>query len=86
MKRASISVLLGVYGAGAALMPNPLYGLALVAPLAVIPFVWWILAGSQRWLWLLFAGASLLPPLPFALGDSGPHPAIVLAAVGALAA
>jgi len=78
--------LLGVYGAGAALMPNPLYGLALVAPLAVIPFVWWILAGSQRWLWLLFAGASLLPPLPFALGDSGPHPAIVLAALGAFAA
>ena len=67
-------------------MPNPLYGLALVAPLAVIPFVCWILAGSQRWLWLLFAGASLLPPLPFALGDSGPHPAIVLAALGAFTA
>jgi len=78
-------VLLGIYGAGAALMPNPVYSLALVAPLLLVPLVWWIIAGSQRWLWLLLAGASLLPPLPFALGDSGPHPAIVFAAVGAFA-
>lgn len=66
-------------------MPNPLYGLLLAAPLLLLPLVWWTIAEPQRWLWLFFAAASLLPPLPFALGDSGPHPAILLAALGAFA-
>ena len=85
-RRNLAAALVGVYGAGVALMPNPLYGLVLSSPLLLLPVLWWTLAEPQRWLWLFFAGASLLPPLPFALGDSGPHPAIVLAALGAFAA
>ncbi len=84
-RRSLVAVLVGVYGAGAALMPNSLYGFALAAPLLLLPFLWWTIAEPQRWLWLFFAAASLLPPLPFALGDSGPHPAIVLAMLGAFA-
>jgi len=62
-----------------------MYGLALAAPLLLAPFVWWGTAEPARWMWLFFAGAALLPPLPFGLGDSGPHPAILLAALGAFA-
>jgi hypothetical protein len=82
----SAAALVGMYGASVTLMPSPLYSLALSAPLLLLLLVWWTIAESQRWLWLFFAGASLLPPLPYALGDSGPHPAILLAALGVFAA
>jgi hypothetical protein len=36
------------------------------------------------WLTLFFASALLLPPLPIALGDSGPHLCLLFAAVGML--
>ena len=36
------------------------------------------------WLTLFFASALLLPPLPIALGDSGPHLCLLFAAVGLL--
>ncbi|MGH9720427.1 MAG: O-antigen ligase family protein, partial [Bryobacteraceae bacterium] len=47
--------------------------------------LWWFLAQPSRWVALLFCSALLLPPLPIALGDSGPHPALVAAALGIFA-
>jgi O-antigen ligase len=73
---------IAVYGATVALAPSPAWALAWIAPLLVLPVVWWTLAGPQRWLALFFSAALLLPPLPIALGNSGPHPAIALAALG----
>jgi len=44
---------------------------------------WWVFAGSaNRWALAFLCAAILLPPLPIALGDSGPHPCLVLAALG----
>src|SRR5215472_10270119 len=36
------------------------------------------------WLTLFFAAALLLPPLPIALGDSGPHACVLIAGIGLL--
>jgi O-antigen ligase len=62
--------------------PRPLvaaaWGICFLAILAVL----WILQSTTSWLWLFFFGALLLPPLPFALGNSGPHVGVVLAGVG----
>jgi O-antigen ligase len=51
--------------------------------LSVLVF-WWTLQKPLRWVALLLGAVLLLPPLPFALGDSGPHPALIVAAVGIL--
>ena len=77
--------LIAVYSATVALAPSPAWALAWVAPLILSPLLWWTLAGPQRWLALFFAASLLLPPLPIALGNSGPHPAIALAALGLFA-
>ena len=34
------------------------------------------------WLTFFFASALLLPPLPIALGDSGPHVCLLFAGMG----
>jgi O-antigen ligase len=77
--------LIAVYSATVALAPSPGWAFAWVIPLFALPVIWWTLAGPQRWLALFLAAALLLPPLPVALGNSGPHPAIALAALGLLA-
>ncbi len=41
-----------------------------------------ILLDAHRWIWLLLAAAVLLPPLPLPGGDSGPHPAALVAVAG----
>jgi hypothetical protein len=42
----------------------------------------WVLAAPQRW-WFAFSAATLLlPPLPLAFGNTGPHVAVVFAAIG----
>jgi hypothetical protein len=58
---------------------------ALAAPAAVAPVLWWTLRSPVRWLALFFAAVLLLPPLPIPIGDSGPHPGLLFAAVGLLA-
>jgi O-antigen ligase len=50
-----------------------------------VPFAWWTISGVGRWLIVFFVAALLLPPLPIPLGDTGPHPAILAAAIGLLA-
>lgn len=57
----------------------------LAVPLLAAPLGWWILRVPARWLNLFLAAALLLPPLPFAWGDSGPHPGLLFAALGVLA-
>jgi hypothetical protein len=70
---------LGVWGAAIAFRP------LLAAPAAAIPAVWWTLGRRTRWLILFLATALLLPPLPIEIGDSGPHPSMIFAALGLLA-
>jgi hypothetical protein len=41
-----------------------------------------ILLDAHRWIWVLLAAAVLLPPLPLPGGDSGPHPAALVAVAG----
>ncbi len=52
------------------------------APAAVLPMVWWTVQRPSRWIALFFASALLLPPLPIEIGNSGPHPCLVFAALG----
>jgi len=74
---------LGLYAAVVALVPGLGVKAALCAPLLAIPLGWWVLQTPRRWLSLFILMALLLPPLPFAIGNSGPHLAL-LAACGGL--
>ena len=77
-----VPIALGTYAALLAVLPDAAR-LALIAPLALIALAWWILIGPpDRWLLAFLCAAALLPPLPIALGDSGPHPSLILAALG----
>jgi O-antigen ligase len=48
----------------------------------VVALLCWAVLKPDGWLGLFFFSALLLPPLPIALGDSGPHIAILFAAAG----
>jgi len=81
-----IGIFLGVYAALLALLPHPGDVLLALAPLLLVCVAWWTLTGApDRWLTIFLCSAVLLPPLPIALGDSGPHPCLVIAALGLLA-
>src|SRR5271154_876403 len=75
---------LGAYACVIAAAPNPLLAGAWAAPLVAIPLVLWTLQTAGRWLGCFFFAALLLPPLPFAFGDSGPHVGVVFAGLGLL--
>lgn len=68
-----------------AVAPGWEWKLALAAPLVALPVAWFAIAGAQLWVTWFLAACVLLPPLPIAWGDSGPHPALVLAALGLVA-
>ncbi len=76
---------LGTVAAGLALSSSPVirYGIGALVLSGV--FLHWTLSRAHRWILVFFAAATLLPPLPFAIGDSGPHPALLVAAIGVLA-
>jgi O-Antigen ligase len=77
----------GVLGAWASVItasPSPLVAVAWSAPLVAIPVVLWMLQTATRWLWCFFFAALLLPPLPYAFGNSGPHVGVALAGLGVL--
>ena len=76
---------LGAYAAAIALIPSRSEGALAALPLLVIPLAWWTLARPGRWVAAFIASALLLPPLPIALGNSGPHPSLVFAALGLVA-
>jgi len=79
-----IAGLLGAYACIVAASPSPTLAMLLAAPLMVAPGILWLIQNSSRWLWCFFFAALLLPPLPFALGDSGPHAGVAVAAAGLL--
>src|SRR4051794_14587470 len=80
-----IAILLGVWAAWIALTPRWPVKAALVMPALLIPAVWWMLQRPSRWVAVFLTSVILLPPLPIAMGDSGPHPALAIAAFGLLA-
>jgi O-antigen ligase len=57
---------------------------ASLVPLVLIASLW-ILAGPERWIAVFFGAVVLLPPLPLAFGNSGPHPALCIALIGLMA-
>lgn len=66
-----------------ALLPGWTKLVALAAlPLPVL--IRWLFSGWDRWIIAFILAATLLPPLPFAMGDSGPHVAPLFALVGLL--
>jgi O-antigen ligase len=83
--RFAAAGLAGAYAAGIALAPTPPLALALAAPAAALPLAYWAILKRDRWLTMFFAATLLLPPLPFGLGDSGPHPALIFVPLGLLA-
>ena len=75
----------GAWAAAIALAPTLPVKALLAAPAFLLPLAWWTLHKPARWLALFLASALLLPPLPIAIGDSGPHPCLLFAAVGLFA-
>ncbi len=77
-----IPLAIGAYAAAIAVAPGIGLKFVLTAPLLLIPAAFWTIFNERRWIVAFFACALLLPPLPIALGDSGPHPALAIAALG----
>lgn len=77
-----IAGLLGAYACAVAASPSREAAALWSLPLLAIPLVLWTLQTAGHWLWSFFFAALLLPPLPFALGNSGPHVAVALAGLG----
>lgn len=82
---AGPALLIGAYASAIALWPGAGGKLILAAPLVLAPLLWWTLAKPWAWMAGFAAAALLLPPLPFALGDTGAHPSLALAALGVIA-
>jgi O-antigen ligase len=79
------AALFGAWAATIALTPDLAWKAALTLPALVVPVAWWTILLPGRWISLFLATALLLPPLPIAMGDSGPHVCVVFAALGLLA-
>jgi len=81
-----VSIFLGVYSALIALTRTPAAAIGLLTPALALSIGWWVFTGpANRWLLTFLCAAILLPPLPIALGDSGPHPCLLIAALGLIA-
>lgn len=81
-RKVVAALLIGAWAAALALAPLTWLSLVLAAPLVLLPLTWWILVRPSHWIAGFFGAALLLPPLPIALGNSGPHPALLFAAAG----
>lgn len=77
--------LFGLWAAAIALAPSLTAKAVLVSPAALLPVAWWTVKRPERWVALFLATALLLPPLPIAIGDSGPHICLLFAGLGLLA-
>lgn len=62
------------------------YSAAIAIAAVSLPVLCYAYCVPSAWIRLLLVTAALAPPLPLALGDSGPHVAILFAAVGVCAA
>jgi len=76
---------IGAYAALVAVMPSARSAALLTAPLLLAFVAVWTLARPHRWIAAFIATALLLPPFPILLGDSGPHPSLIFAALGIFA-
>ncbi len=65
-----------------ALAPSPIAKTVMLIVVILPALLWWLCGAADRWRTAFFAAAILLPPLPLAFGDSGPHLAPVFAAIG----
>jgi len=79
------SLILGLWAAAIASAPSLTWKLALAAPALLLPAALWTIEKPGRWVAAFLATALLLPPLPIALGDTGPHVCLLFAALGLLA-
>ena len=77
-----IPVLIGAYAAAIAIAPTSTLKIILGAPVLLAPAAFWTIFSERRWIVMLFFCAVLLPPLPFPIGDTGPHPALAVVALG----
>ena len=77
------ALLLAFYATAIALSDGALRWL-LAGAVLLVPFFRWILLAPNAWLVAFFAAALLTPPFPVAPGNSGPHPAVMAAVLGAL--
>src|ERR1043166_8161511 len=77
-----LAVGIGCWAAAIAVAPSLGVRAILAAPALLIPLSWWMLEKPGRWIALFLGSAILLPPLPIPVGDSGPHPSLLFAAVG----
>jgi len=79
-----IAGMLGACACLAAAWPRPLEAGVWAALVMAVPLVLWALQSATAWIGWFFFVALLLPPLPIALGNSGPHLALAAAGVGLL--
>lgn len=83
-RQALAGAAVGLYAATVALAPGLAAKAILCAPLIAAPLLWRVISTPNSWLALFFACALLAPPLPVAIGDSGPHVALLFAGAGLL--
>lgn len=76
------AALAGIYASAVALAPSLRLKLALLVPPGVLGLAGWMLRSPSRWVAVFIVTVLLAPPLPLPLGDSGPHPAVLVAALG----
>ncbi len=77
-----LALLLGcLLGAASLAASRPQAGW-IALPLLLLALVWWVASKANRWVLVFLAALVLLPPLPLPFGNAGPHPAILLAALG----
>jgi O-antigen ligase len=79
------ALFIGGIAASAPLLLPLSNAILLTAALCLLPLAWYVFSAAHRWLVLFFAAALLLPPLPLPGGDTGPHPSLLVAALGLLA-
>jgi len=72
---------IAVAAAAIAVLP-PIPRLCGVAALCALPALAWMLSSSTAWLGVFLGALLLLPPLPASFGNSGAHPALLIAALG----
>jgi hypothetical protein len=78
-------IAIALTAATVAVLP-PMPRLCAVGLLAALPVLGWMISSSVAWLGLFLGAVLVLPPLPVSLGNSGAHPALLLAAFGVYAA
>jgi O-antigen ligase len=81
-REAALGLALGATGAAAALATDWRIPALLAGALALTVAAAWTLARPYRWFAAFCVLALLAPPLPFELGSTGPHLAVLAAVIG----